>query len=158
MTDILTRLAGLTLSDDSRLLPCLRCGNSELFTETNHGSGKGGGSVKRCSIVCDGCRNRDGVFGGTGSTRAHAVAAWNASARMAALIALVQEAAGEIARLRVLALGEIGRANGVIQSLEGEGMTPHCRFVVDSVQKRLLSQEEHLRRLEAVSHHEAVHG
>jgi hypothetical protein len=101
MTDILTRLAALTLKNDAGLLPCPFCqekGQPLIWRKGNENTKDRG-----CDVGCAEC-------GFTKSIRVirysmewaeeRAVAAWNARPREAALIALVQEAAAEIERLR----------------------------------------------------------
>jgi hypothetical protein len=87
MTDILTRLAALTRTDTSMLAPCTSCG-AECDTLSAHGFGN-------YSVRCFGC----GLQTQQQQGNAAAIAAWNTRPREAALIVLVQEAAGEIERL-----------------------------------------------------------
>src|ERR1700733_13549016 len=90
-TDILTKLAALTQSSSNDLRPCPFCGNpGEIeFWEENEGSTNG--YYPQCSYCC---AEIEGLY-----TMDGAISAWNARPREAALIALVQDAAGEIEHL-----------------------------------------------------------
>lgn len=101
MTDIPTKLAALTQKGENGLLPCPMCGDAGqplVWRKGNeHTKDRG------CDVGCAEC-------GFTKSIRViryslewaeeRAVAAWNSRPHEAALIALVQEAASEIERLR----------------------------------------------------------
>jgi hypothetical protein len=88
MTDLLTRLAELTRKDDNGLLPCNHCQISQCSAYEN--------DYGRWLVGCGAC----GSHTGTCKTKEDAVQLHNGRPREAALIALVQEAAGEIERLR----------------------------------------------------------
>jgi hypothetical protein len=86
MSDILSRLAALTAKDSNGLLPCPLCGKPAKASRGTHQNAQlwSGCPSKLCLAGQDECT--PGV--------------WNARPREAALIALVQEAAGEIERMR----------------------------------------------------------
>jgi hypothetical protein len=100
MTDLLSRLAALTQKKENGLLPCPFClenGQPLIWRKGNEHTKESG-----CDVGCVEC-------GFTKSIRViryslewaeeRAVAAWNSRPRESALIALVQEAAGEIERV-----------------------------------------------------------
>jgi hypothetical protein len=90
MTDILTRLAALTAKPASGILPCPTCdGVAKTWVDgrTHHRRWRAGCPAIGCAVV-------------KGGTEAQATARWNTRPREQALITLVQEAAGEIERLK----------------------------------------------------------
>jgi hypothetical protein len=89
MTDILTRLAALTQMGDDNPSPCPFCATAPCKDPQNtYMTNK----KKVWCMYCD-------AEGPEHDTEQGAVALWNTRPREAALIALVQEAAEEIARL-----------------------------------------------------------
>lgn len=113
MTDILTRLAALTVKDENGMMPCV-CGS----TEYSLWDGKG----TQAEASCENCGNAVSVQvvdlfdpadnidldmntlryppAAIEKTRVELTRLWNEFQRQSDLIALVQEAAGEIERLR----------------------------------------------------------
>jgi hypothetical protein len=85
MTDILTRLAGLTSKDENGLLP-RQCGGSAKIKESYDNAHLLNMRCKKCGLLIT-------------ARRDEAAAKWNHRPREAALIALVQEAVGEVERL-----------------------------------------------------------
>lgn len=99
MTDILTRLAALTVRDANGLLPCPMCGGALYL----HKVGNEHTKQRGWDSGCEKCRihKRDRVIHQNHEwLLPKVVAAWNVRPREAALIALVQEAGAEIERLR----------------------------------------------------------
>jgi hypothetical protein len=88
MTDILTRLAAITAHIAGELLPCSHCQRSQCSVYQN--------DYGRWLVGCGSC----GSHTGTCKTKEDAVKLHNNRPHESALIALVQEAAGEIERLR----------------------------------------------------------
>jgi hypothetical protein len=100
MTDILTRLAALTRKDVNKLLPCPFCGKA-AEVEEYEGAGHYvycGNAEDRTETGCPFQPEAKKFY----DTKEEAIAAWNSRPREATLIALVQEAAAEIERLRGL--------------------------------------------------------
>ena len=117
MTDILHRLAVLTGKLSDPLLPCPFCGGNAFCTEHE----------EECCCVNPVCKISKTPF---------SVKTWNIRPRETALIALVQEAAGEIARLRG-ALEEISKQQEYGGYGTGLGYTQGARIA----QKALNPQE-----------------
>jgi hypothetical protein len=87
MTDIFTRLAALITKDKKGLLPCY-CGHAASLQYVEDYS---------CySVICSRENHHETRWY---ETPEEAIDEWNSRPREAALIALVQEAAGEIERL-----------------------------------------------------------
>jgi hypothetical protein len=102
MVDILTRLAALTEKDRSGLLPCAVCGHPNEVDGI-----KPTIESNRRRVVCTHC----GITTTWCDSAADAIARANDRPRESALLALVQEAAAEIERLKqwqtvALAIGE----------------------------------------------------
>jgi DNA-directed RNA polymerase subunit RPC12/RpoP len=91
MTDILARLAALTAKDRNGLLQCAICGHPNEVDGV-----KPTIESNRRRVVCTHC----GMTTIWCDSASHAIETANTRPREAALIALVQEAAGEIGRLR----------------------------------------------------------
>lgn len=117
MTDILTRLAAITEKDKSSPVPSCPFCNS-LNGSERHDDG-------RCWWHCDAC-------GATGPALSRYSEedepCWESRPREAALIALVQEAAGEIARLRE----GLNTALGCFNAAYAEGLHDRLAEVDDS--------------------------
>ena len=101
MTDILTRLAGIEATDENGLLPCPHCGDNgqPLIWRVGNEATKERG----CDVGCAECgftKRIRVIQYSLEWAEERAIATWNARTREAALIALVQEAASEIERLR----------------------------------------------------------
>jgi hypothetical protein len=100
MSDILTGLAELTTKDPEGLLPCY-CGAPGHLQD-----------VKDYRVYSVKCSRENHHETGWYETPEEAIHEWNSRPRESALIALVQEAAGEIERLRET-LGQIASSHHV---------------------------------------------
>jgi hypothetical protein len=89
MTDILQRLAELTQMHGNGLLPCVHCLVSACSAYEN--------DYGRWLVGCGSCGSHTGIC----KTKEDAIKLHNTRPREEALIALVQEAAGEIERMRI---------------------------------------------------------
>jgi hypothetical protein len=109
MTDILTRLAALSPSNE--LLPCPWCnGEATLDRQFNARSGTNYRIIctsKKCSV-----RPETAYI-----SQAQAISSWNNRPREATLVALVQEAVGEIERFRKEYLLKRGECNSMADKL-----------------------------------------
>jgi len=112
MTDILTKLAALTRKDTCQLLPCPSC-SAKCDTLSAHGFGN-------YSVKCFNCELQTQQHQGQDA----AIAAWNTRLLEKALIALVQEAAGEIERLQAALRAVHGRCTPEMELVVAQALNP----------------------------------